>query len=236
MPNINKSKVIAISALLISLGLIMGSIYLHMQKKHHLGRMNTGSRQLNSAGVDYIDLNSDIDISDVIKSNDSSDDVQSSESESSNESNSTEIFQYNELTPSAETFSNEDNVNEICMQCMCENISMCKPRKCGKQSCGVFIISESYWFDAGEPTVSKNEYTNSKDASDYFLCVNDRKCAETTVRAYMKRFSRDCNKDGVIDCLDYILIHLLGPNGCLTSSLHPEFFKNMRQCLSREAL
>ncbi|XP_037937651.1 lysozyme-like [Teleopsis dalmanni] len=118
------------------------------------------------------------------------------------------------------------------MQCICENISGCKPKMCGKQSCGVFRISESYWFDAGEPTVSQNEYTNSKDASDYFFCVNDRKCAETTVRAYMKRFSRDCNRDGVIDCLDYILIHLLGPTGCLTTSLSFHFFNVMELCLS----
>lgn len=47
-------------------------------------------------------------------------------------------------------------------------------------------------------------------------CAKDYPCASKIITNYMIKFARDCNDDGVVDCLDYAHIHLLGGNGCAT--------------------
>ena len=63
-----------------------------------------------------------------------------------------------------------------------------------------FISRLSYWADAGKPG-------NNGGSNDFEYCLNDKNCAEVAVRGYMSKWKRDCNNDGVIDCLDFAAIH-----------------------------
>lgn len=80
-------------------------------------------------------------------------------------------------------------------------------KRCEGYFCGQYQISYTYWAEAGKPG-------NNHGARDYEKCVRDKSCAEQTVRAYFKKFKRDCNNDGLIDCLDMAALHKGGPTSC----------------------
>ena len=65
---------------------------------------------------------------------------------------------------------------------------------------GFGFQSNRYWSDAGKPG-------NTGRSDDFEHCLNDRNCAEVAVRGYMSKWKKDCNNDGVIDCLDFAAIH-----------------------------
>jgi len=80
-------------------------------------------------------------------------------------------------------------------------------KRCEGYYCGQYQISYTYWAEAGKPG-------NNQGARDYEKCARDKVCAEQTVKAYFKKFKRDCNNDGVIDCLDMAALHKAGPTSC----------------------
>lgn len=80
-------------------------------------------------------------------------------------------------------------------------------KRCEGYYCGQYQLSYTYWAEAGKPG-------NNQGAKDYEKCARDKTCAEQTVRAYFKKFKRDCNHDGIIDCLDMAALHKGGPNSC----------------------
>ncbi|XKL66452.1 hypothetical protein PGB90_009872 [Kerria lacca] len=114
-----------------------------------------------------------------------------------------------------------------CLGCICEAISNCnRTLKCDGDVCGLFRITWPYWADSGKPTVN-NEDKNSTTA--YANCSNNEVCAGTAVSNYLKKFSQDCNKDGVIDCYDYAAIHYRGGYGC-SGPLNNEYFNKFTTC------
>ncbi|XP_069189563.1 invertebrate-type lysozyme-like isoform X1 [Procambarus clarkii] len=127
------------------------------------------------------------------------------------------------------------------MGCLCEASTSCNATSpChtppgGGYFCGPFLISFPYWTDAGKP-VLKGDDPNVKGAFEN--CVLDLYCAAKTVRQYMKKFasggagvSADCNGDGVVNCVDFAYMHMLGGFGCHDSSmLGTAFFKRFDNC------
>lgn len=51
----------------------------------------------------------------------------------------------------------------------------------------------------------------------------------------MIKYARDCNNDGVVDCVDYSLIHLFGGPGCSSKNFNDasygrEFYNRFSKC------
>ncbi|RWS14141.1 Lysozyme 1-like protein, partial [Dinothrombium tinctorium] len=109
-------------------------------------------------------------------------------------------------------------ITQECLDCICYASTGCDTTKgchnAGPNSyfCGPFQISWAYWADAGKPGGTGAPH-------DFEKCLNSKKCAEQTVAGYMQKWAVDCNKDGVINCLDFAAIHKFGPNQCSTKSL-----------------
>lgn len=80
-------------------------------------------------------------------------------------------------------------------------------KKCEGYYCGPYQFSYQYWAEAGKPG-------RSDGVREFEKCARDTNCAESTVRAYFKKFRRDCNNDGLIDCLDMAALHKAGPTSC----------------------
>lgn len=71
--------------------------------------------------------------------------------------------------------------------------------------CGPYLLSWGYWADGGKPG----------NGLDYPTCAKDKSCSELAVQGYMNKWNKDCNRDGLVDCTDFALIHKLGSNICL---------------------
>ncbi|XP_013113279.1 uncharacterized protein LOC106091337 [Stomoxys calcitrans] len=126
--------------------------------------------------------------------------------------------------------------SEGCLHCLCQTINGCQPVKCMKNyTCGIYEISKFYWIDGGRLTVNEEnspKYADEKgEVGDYLRCVNNEECARYTVIKYMQLYQRDCNNDGIIDCRDYIPLHLLGPKGCRSKPLAVYHKMRMKSCL-----
>ncbi|XP_036337765.1 uncharacterized protein LOC118747747 [Rhagoletis pomonella] len=138
--------------------------------------------------------------------------------------------------PSVVTDTRSRHITEACMQCICATATQCRPVTCGNniEDCGVFRISQPYWLDAGKPALEGDESYASNTTTTYAHCVNNIYCATRTVAAYISRYARDCNGDGVIECRDHIALHLLGPSGCAQSEgeLSPIYVRRMADCLA----
>lgn len=80
-------------------------------------------------------------------------------------------------------------------------------KRCEGYYCGQYQISYTYWAEAGKPG-------NNQSSKDFERCARDRTCAEQAVKAYFKKFKRDCNNDGLIDCHDMAALHKAGPTAC----------------------
>ncbi|RWS29846.1 Lysozyme 1-like protein [Leptotrombidium deliense] len=77
----------------------------------------------------------------------------------------------------------------------------------------MFQIDKQYWTLAG-----RAGYRGA--ANDFERCVRDKNCAKHTVRAFMNKYSFDCNNDGLIDCFDFALIHRKGAKRCKESEIY----------------
>lgn len=107
--------------------------------------------------------------------------------------------------------SSLDPVQETkCLACI-RNVSSLMgidtTKRCESYYCGQFQLSYTYWAEAGKPG-------NNQGSRDYEKCARDKSCAEQAVRSYFKKFKRDCNNDGLIDCLDMAALHKGGPASC----------------------
>ncbi|KAI5637581.1 destabilase domain-containing protein [Phthorimaea operculella] len=119
--------------------------------------------------------------------------------------------------------------------------------QCEGDVCGLFHITWPYWADAGKPTLPGKGPDSPDDAGKptlpgkgpdspdaYSSCAIDPFCAAQTVQGYMRKFSKDCNGDGRIDCYDYIRIHQKGGYGC-EGPLDPKFETVFNQCIAAVA-
>ncbi|XP_075211177.1 lysozyme-like [Lycorma delicatula] len=127
-------------------------------------------------------------------------------------------------------FAQQENATiDSCLRCICNAVSNCNQKVgCESGVCGPFRITEQYWLDAAKPIIGTDD-PNSNES--YVDCTTNLKCAKTTVRNYVTKYSKDCNGDGVIDCYDYAKIHLLGPNSC-TETVHKVYKDVLLDCLS----
>ncbi|KAK4879070.1 hypothetical protein RN001_007216 [Aquatica leii] len=50
----------------------------------------------------------------------------------------------------------------------------------------------------------------------FIKCATNFYCSVITVQQYMKKFKKDCNGDGKVNCDDFAAIHALGPDLCHT--------------------
>jgi len=111
-------------------------------------------------------------------------------------------------------------IDDNCLGCICEASSGCNLTVgCsagGGYYCGPFYLSWAYWADAGK-FVLRGHDPEQKGAFE--ACANDPYCAAITVRSYMKKFQKDCNNDGHIECEDFARIHKLGGYSCYDPSV-----------------
>ncbi|RWS29845.1 Destabilase-like protein [Leptotrombidium deliense] len=124
------------------------------------------------------------------------------------------------FSPKYLTAKNRSNVvSTECMKCLCEASSFCNVNThCIKGYCGPYLISQNYWIDAG------------KVGKDFVRCSTNKTCAEELVQNYMRKYYKDCNNDGVVDCDDFAAIHKMGPD-CLTSSIYAtDYWKHFEYC------
>ncbi|XP_076349240.1 lysozyme-like [Tachypleus tridentatus] len=129
-------------------------------------------------------------------------------------------------------FDNGQNlVSRECLDCLCEASSGCNLETgChnlggSNYFCGPYVISYSYWVDAGRPGEIPD------NPLDFESCLTNLQCAETTVEGYMKKWTRDCDRNGQISCNDFARIHKAGPFGCNgTWVLTTDFWSIFKQC------
>lgn len=126
---------------------------------------------------------------------------------------------------STTTTTTSSVVPSDCMQCLCHASSKCNLSKgCDGAYCGAFLLSWGYWADGGSPGASQG--------LDYPSCARDRGCAEQAVHGYMGKWQRDCNGDGRVDCIDFALIHKLGPHACgrLPALESSDYWRQFMEC------
>ncbi|XP_054269222.1 invertebrate-type lysozyme 6-like isoform X1 [Macrosteles quadrilineatus] len=124
-------------------------------------------------------------------------------------------------------------VSEECLDCLCQLLTKCDLyRGCQNGDCGPFGVTMPFWEDAvGIQDQDGAKRNDPKLISEYEKCATDLICTTKAIQNYMELYKRDCNKDGVIDCLDFAAIHTQGPTGCLNQPF-PEKKKNfMENCL-----
>ncbi|GFW75467.1 uncharacterized protein TNCV_4426501 [Trichonephila clavipes] len=121
-------------------------------------------------------------------------------------------------------------VDQNCMECICQASTSCDETvKChydgaNNYFCGPYVISWAYWFDGGK-------HGNRGQPGDFETCVTNKTCAEQTVRGYMRRYGRDCDGSGTIDCADFARIHKLGFGQCSSNSiLDTPYWENFELC------
>lgn len=109
------------------------------------------------------------------------------------------------------------NLNSDCFQCLCNAASGCDLEAgCELGFCGPYKISVSYFIDAVTGTALEGK-------KDFQRCTNDLECAREIVTNYMARYGKDCNEDGVTDCLDFGMISYNGGPDCKHSLNRTEF-------------
>ena len=120
------------------------------------------------------------------------------------------------------TVTNEE-ISYNCLQCLCYASSKCDVNKgCEGAYCGPYLLSWGYWADGGKP---ENEYAT---------CSKQKSCSENAIQGYMAKWKRDCNHDGKIDCIDFALIHKLGPHGCekIQALKSTDYWNQFSQCFN----
>jgi len=135
-------------------------------------------------------------------------------------------------------FVSADPMDSKCLQCLCEGMTTCDlSRGCIDNMCGAYRLSEPYWIDGKRLTLPGDSPSNPNAFPN---CAKEFSCAKKTVTNYMTRYAKDCDGNGVIDCLDYAMIHVLGPFGCtsdtlFSSSFGQEFLQRFNKCINDES-
>ncbi|GFT78778.1 uncharacterized protein NPIL_563971 [Nephila pilipes] len=123
-----------------------------------------------------------------------------------------------EQQPPQEQKPHVPEVDQNCMECLCQASSSCnmtlecKSKGGDDYFCGPYWVSWAYWYDAG-----RYGYTGKPE--DFETCLNNKECAERTVRGFMRRYGRDCDGSGTVDCADFARIHKLGFKQCDRDSI-----------------
>ena len=78
--------------------------------------------------------------------------------------------------------------------------------------CGPLQISWPYWADGGK-------LGDKGQKHDFEDCLTSKECAEKTMRNYMRKYSQDCNGDGLINCVDFAILHKTGYRQCQQSTI-----------------
>ncbi|RWS12528.1 Destabilase-like protein [Dinothrombium tinctorium] len=104
------------------------------------------------------------------------------------------------------------DVSEGCLECICEASSGCQVSNftsCenDQSACGVYQIDKVYWAASGR-------YGYRGAANDFERCAKNKQCAGEIVRRYLSKHAFDCNRDGHLNCVDFVLIHKKGPKYC----------------------
>lgn len=129
--------------------------------------------------------------------------------------------------------SSSSGVTKECLECICHASSRCSNSiGCvnngrGKQNCGPYQVDWEYWTEAGKPGTRPD----LSSGENFQVCLNNRECADQTVRAFLARFQRDCNDDGVIDCNDFAAVHVAGPRACNAQwYTESKYYSDFREC------
>ncbi|KAH8316746.1 hypothetical protein KR074_002002 [Drosophila pseudoananassae] len=183
-------KVLTVAAILVALMLVVGAIYLHLQQKHHLGRLNFHSKdnvpQSEELELDGITLITEAGVA------------------GQTPTPTTTTGTVSETGPNRQMSSE-------CFACLAATATNNVPAFCNDRvPCGIYRISHLYWQDAQQWLRPQNDSL----IQDYKGCVVQNSCAERIVEGYVQRYAFDCNGDGRIECRDHIMLHLLGPGGC----------------------
>ncbi|CAH0720440.1 unnamed protein product, partial [Brenthis ino] len=107
----------------------------------------------------------------------------------------------------SETDIKVSNLNDTCLRCLCHVAGCDLSHGCSGGYCGPFYISRLYWIDADKPTLPEDS-PDRKEA--YEDCAREYHCARKIVENYLAKFGKDCNRDGVTDCFDYMMINYNG--------------------------
>ncbi|CAG0888647.1 unnamed protein product, partial [Darwinula stevensoni] len=66
-------------------------------------------------------------------------------------------------------------------------------------------------------------------------CAKDLFCATETIKYYMRKFHADCDGNGVVNCLDYALIHSQGGYECrVQSPQRDHLYRGVEECLRKQ--
>ncbi|XP_050084419.1 lysozyme 2-like [Anopheles aquasalis] len=127
------------------------------------------------------------------------------------------------------------NLNSSCFRCICEASTGCTGQvtECRHTYCGPFSISRAYWMDAGQVVLPHDTPTRRGAFED---CANNYNCATGIINLYMEKYGTDCNNDGVVDCVDYTMLHINGGPLChqpLRGSFANSFTKCMRHAIHK---
>lgn len=116
-----------------------------------------------------------------------------------------------------------------CFECICEastscNVnSRCQTSDVRHTRCGMFLISYDQWLASGLSRELVTREALQRDAAAderaFYECVTQRDCAERLLSIYMQKNSKDCDKDGRIDCYDLAAIHHSGMEQCAGEAL-----------------
>ncbi|XP_053693932.1 lysozyme-like [Sabethes cyaneus] len=122
------------------------------------------------------------------------------------------------------------NLNSTCFHCICEASTGCSSRmQCDQGYCGPFSISRAYWIDAGKVVKGDDDSTRWGSYED---CANQYDCATNIITQYMEKYGKDCNNDGLVDCIDYAMLHINGGPTCHLP-LNLDFRKKFLSCLQK---
>ncbi|KAF5269310.1 hypothetical protein FQR65_LT02611 [Abscondita terminalis] len=119
-------------------------------------------------------------------------------------------------------------ITETCFGCICRATGCNTDVPCENDACGAFRITKPYWIDSGNWTYNSHSPENPES---FVKCATNFYCSVITMQEYMKKFKRDCNGDGKIDCDDFVAIHKLGFANC-SDELPENYFGRYDYCQS----
>ncbi|XP_067141384.1 invertebrate-type lysozyme 6-like [Centruroides vittatus] len=111
-------------------------------------------------------------------------------------------------------FCTPDILDRRCLNCFCQAQTECDTSfQCLNESiilCGPYLLGYAFWVDGHKP----GRDDSKKDFDNFKRCSKNKACAEETIQNYMNEYRKDCNDNNIVDCADYFLIILGGPNSC----------------------
>lgn len=138
-----------------------------------------------------------------------------------------------------------------CFECLCEAAtncdlnSRCQSRDVRKTRCGMFLISFDQWIESGlaSSLVSNESLLVDPAASEraFYACATDKTCANSLLSTLYANLTSDdktnnklidCNKDGKIDCYDFVAYQQSGNFVTCSSDLFLEsqFWTDFNTC------